>query len=126
MKKEIITKNAPKAIGPYSQGIEVGNMIYLSGQIPINTVTGDIAIGIEKQTKQVLENIKALLESKLMGMDSVVKTTIFLSDMNNFSKVNEIYSSYFESPYPARSTVEVSRLPKDVLIEIETIAVLNR
>ncbi len=122
-KKAIQTDKAPKAIGPYSQAIQAGNLLFLSGQIPINPKTGDLAGGsIRQQARQVLENIKALLESQNLGMENVIKVTIFLKDMGDFAQVNEIYAAYFPSPPPARSTVEVSRLPRDVGIEIEAIA----
>lgn len=124
MSKEIIkTNKAPQAIGPYSQGVKVDNLVFFSGQIAIDPATGELVKGgIEEQTKKVMENIKGLLESQGLNFDSIVKTTIFLDDMNNFGKVNEIYSSYFNEAPPARSCVEVSRLPKDVAIEIEVIA----
>lgn len=121
-KKIISTKKAPAAIGPYSQGIAIGNMVYTSGQIPLNPETGEMAEGIEAQTRQSLENVKAILEAAGLGMDKVVKTTVFLSDMNNFAKMNEVYKEYFITDYPSRSAVEVARLPKDALIEIEAIA----
>lgn len=122
-KRAIQTERAPTAIGPYSQAIQAGDLIFLSGQIPIDPMTGDLVKGeIDQQTRQVLENIKAVLESEGLGMADVVKTTIFLRDMGRFSQVNEIYAAYFPPPPPARSTVEVSRLPRDVEIEIEAIA----
>lgn len=121
-KKIISTEKAPAAIGPYSQGISIGNMVYTSGQIPLNPETGEMAEGIEAQTRQSLENVKAILEAAGLGMDKVVKTTVFLSDMNNFAKMNEVYKEYFITNYPSRSAVEVARLPKDALIEIEAIA----
>ncbi|GIM29948.1 RidA family protein [Clostridium polyendosporum] len=121
-KKIISTEKAPAAIGPYSQGILIGNMVYTSGQIPLNPQTGEMVEGIEAQTKQSLENVKAILEAAGLGMDKVVKTTVFLSDMNNFAKMNEVYKEFFVTNYPSRSAVEVARLPKDALIEIEAIA----
>jgi len=122
-KKVVQTEKAPKAIGPYSQAIQTGNLLFLSGQIPIDPKTGQLITGdIGRQTKQVLENIKAILESQGLGMDDVVKVTIFLKDMGNFSQVNEVYATYFTSAPPARSTVEVGRLPRDVGIEVEAIA----
>ena len=124
MKKKVIqTDKAPKAIGPYSQAIQAGNMIFLSGQIPIDPKTGELTGGdIRQQTQQVLENIKGLLESQRLGMEDVIKVTIFLKDMGNFNQVNEMYAAYFSSSPPARSTVEVAKLPRNVEIEIEAIA----
>jgi 2-iminobutanoate/2-iminopropanoate deaminase len=123
MKKVIQTDKAPKAIGPYSQAIQAGNMIFLSGQIPIDPKTGELTGGdIRQQTQQVLENIKGLLESQRLGMEDVIKVTIFLKDMGNFNQVNEVYAAYFSSSPPARSTVEVAKLPRNVEIEIEAIA----
>lgn len=120
--KEIKTNNAPAAIGPYSQAVVVNNMVYTSGQIPINPVTGEIPEGIAAQANQVFANIKNLLEASGTSIDKVVKTTVFIKNMNDFSKLNEIYGTYFTSPYPARSCVEVSALPKGVLVEVEAIA----
>ncbi|QZY53996.1 RidA family protein [Crassaminicella profunda] len=122
MKKAISTQAAPGAIGPYSQGIALQNMIYTSGQLPIDPKSGDMPKTIEEQTKQSLENVKAILEEAGSTLKNVVKTTVFLSDMNNFAKMNEVYSQYFDQAYPARSAVEVARLPKDALVEIEVIA----
>jgi len=124
MKKEIIiSKKVPAAIGPYSPALKIGNMVFVSGQLPIGPAIGEIVKGeIEAQARRSLENLKAILESYSVGMENVVKTTIFLKDMNHFSRVNEIYGQYFGSQFPARSCVEVSRLPKDVDIEIEAIA----
>jgi 2-iminobutanoate/2-iminopropanoate deaminase len=124
MKKKVIqTEKAPKAIGPYSQAVQAGEMIFLSGQIPLDPATGELVKGdIRDQTRQVLENTKAILESQGLGIENVVKVTLFLKDMEKFSQVNEIYASYFSSFPPARSTVEVSRLPRDVEIEMEAIA----
>lgn len=121
-KKAIVTDKAPAAIGPYSQGIKVGNLIFTSGQLPINPMTGVMPEAIEEQTKQSLENIKAILEAEGLSLHKVVKTTVFLSDMNNFVKMNEIYKDYFKEIAPSRSAVQVARLPKDALIEIEAIA----
>jgi 2-iminobutanoate/2-iminopropanoate deaminase len=122
-KKVIHTDKAPKAIGPYSQAIQAGNFLFLSGQIPLDPKTGELAKGdIREQTKQVLENIKGILESQKLGMEDVVKVTIFLKDIGNFNQVNEIYATYFPSSPPARSTVEVSKLPRNAEIEIEIIA----
>jgi len=125
-KRVIQTEKGPKAIGPYSQAIEAGDLLFLSGQIPIDPKTGELIMGdIRKQTQQVLENIKGILESQRRGMEDVVKVTIFLKDMGNFSQVNEVYATYFPSSPPARSTVEVAKLPRDVDIEIEAIALTH-
>lgn len=123
MDKVIIsTKNAPSAIGPYSQGIKVGDMIFTSGQIPVNPATGEIVTEIKAATKQSLENVKAILEEAGSSLDKVVKVVVFIKDMNDFAAVNEVYGEYFSDNKPARSCVEVARLPKDCLIEIEAIA----
>ena len=123
MKKIISTDKAPQAIGPYSQAIEVNGMIFTSGVIPINPATGELVTGsIEEQAEQAIGNLAALLEASGSGTDKVIKTTVFIKDMNDFGKVNEIYAKYFNKDFPARSCVEVARLPKDVLIEIEAIA----
>ena len=126
MKKNIIaTTNAPAAIGPYSQAIDCGSLLITSGQIPIDPATGNLVEGdITAQTRQSLTNVKAIVEAAGLSMDDVVKTTVFLSDMNNFGAMNEVYATFFtEGSYPARSAVEVARLPKDALVEIEVIAV---
>jgi len=124
-KKVIQTEKAPKAIGPYSQAIQAGSFLFLSGQIPLDPKTGEMVKGdIRKQTQQVLENIKGVLESQGLGMDNVVKITIFLKDIANFNQVNEVYATYFPSFPPARSTVEVAKLPRDAEIEIEAIALI--
>jgi 2-iminobutanoate/2-iminopropanoate deaminase len=124
-KKVIQTEKAPKAIGPYSQAIQAGNLLFLSGQIPIDPKTGELVKGdIRKQTQQVLENIKGVLESQGLGMEDIVKVTIFLKDIGNFNQVNEVYATYFPSSPPARSTVQVAKLPKDADIEIEAIALI--
>jgi 2-iminobutanoate/2-iminopropanoate deaminase len=123
MIKEISTNNAPQAIGPYSQAVQIENFIYCSGQIPIDPKTSEVvANDIEIQTNQVMKNISAILDESKLDFSNVIKTTIFLKDMNQFSIVNDVYNSYFMQNKPARSTVEVSRLPKDVLIEIEVVA----
>lgn len=122
MKVKIESGNAPKAIGPYSQAVLVDDTLYVSGNIPVNPKTGDVADGIVNQSKQVFENMKAVLNEAGMGFENVVKTTAFLTDLSNFATFNEIYSSYFVAPYPARSCVEVSKLPKNVLVEVECIA----
>lgn len=122
MKKVVVTDKAPGAIGPYSQGINVGDMFFFSGQIPVNPVTGEMPEGIEAQAKQSLDNVKALLESQGMDFSNVIKTTVFLADMNDFATMNGIYATYFVEPYPARSAVQVAKLPKGALIEVEVIA----
>lgn len=122
MKVKIESGNAPKAIGPYSQAVLVDDTLYVSGNIPVNPATGDVADGIVSQSKQVFENMKAVLNEAGMGFENVVKTTAFLTDLSNFATFNEIYASYFVAPYPARSCVEVSKLPKNVLVEVECIA----
>lgn len=122
MKVKIESCNAPKAIGPYSQAVLVDDTLYVSGNIPVNPATGDVADGIVNQSKQVFENMKAVLNEAGMGFENVVKTTAFLTDLSNFTTFNEIYASYFVAPYPARSCVEVSKLPKNVLVEVECIA----
>lgn len=125
--KEIIfTKDAPSAIGPYSQGIvALGNFIFISGQIPLDPSTGIIVSDdIENQTKQSLNNIKQILSSSGADMKDVIKTTVFLSDMNDFTAMNKVYSEFFTENCPARSAVEVSRLPKDAKVEIEAIAII--
>ena len=121
MKKEIATNNAPAAIGPYSQAIQIGNLLFTSGQIPVNPVDGTIPDGVVAQANQALTNVKNLIEASGASMDDVIKTTIFIANMEDFAKVNEIYAKYFTKPYPARSCVEVARLPKDVLLEVEAI-----
>lgn len=122
MKVKIESGNAPKAIGPYSQAVLVDDALYVSGNIPVNPKSGDVADGIVNQSKQVFENMKAVLNEAGMGFENVVKTTAFLTDLSNFATFNEIYASYFVAPYPARSCVEVSKLPKNVLVEVECIA----
>lgn len=122
MKTVISTTSAPGAIGPYSQAIDTGSMLYASGQIPINPATGEIPEGIKAQTAQSLENVKAILAAAGLTTANVVKTTVFLADMNDFAAMNEVYASVFEAPYPARSAVAVRTLPKNVLVEIEIIA----
>ena len=124
MKTVISTEKAPAAIGPYSQGIQAGNLIITSGQLPINPATGAFPETIEEQTRQSLENCKAVLAASGAGMENVIKTTVFLSDMNNFAAMNGVYATFFEGACPARSAVVVARLPKDALVEIECIAVL--
>lgn len=123
MKKIISTDKAPAAIGPYSQAIEVNGMVYTSGVIPVVPATGEIPAGIEAQADQAIGNLCALLEAAGVARENVVKTTVFIKNMDDFGKINEIYSKYFVTNCPARSCVEVARLPKDVLIEIEAIGV---
>lgn len=123
MKTVVKTDKAHGAIGPYSQGIDLENMIFFSGQIPLNPQTGEMPEGIEAQAKQALENVKGLLESQGLDFSHVVKTTVFLDNMDDFNTVNGIYAQYFVEPYPARSAVEVAKLPKGALIEVEVIAV---
>lgn len=121
----ISTAKAPAALGPYSQAIKVGNTVYCSGQIPINPATGTIdAVTVEDQTRQAITNLKNVLEAAGGGLCNVVKTTVFISDMNDFAAINGVYAELFGETKPARSCVEVSRLPKDVKIEIEAIAAL--
>ncbi len=125
MKKKVIqTQKAPKAIGPYSQAIQAGGFLFLSGQIPLDPGSGELVQGdIRQQTQRVLENLKGVLESQSLTMADVVKVTIFLKDMGNFSQVNDVYGSYFPASPPARSTVEVARLPREAGIEIEAVAI---
>lgn len=123
MKKIISTDKAPAAIGPYSQAIDVNGMIFTSGVIPVNPATGEIPEGIEAQADQAIGNLAALLKEAGTSTDNVVKTTVFIKEMDDFGKINEIYSRYFTKDCPTRSCVEVARLPKDVLIEIDAIAV---
>ena len=120
--KQIQTTAAPAAIGPYSQGIEVGNLVITSGQLPINPATGEMPSDIEAQAHQSLQNVKAILEAAGTGLDKVVKTTVFLADMNDFTAMNGVYAQYFNEPYPARSAVAVKTLPKNALVEIEVMA----
>lgn len=123
MKNVISTNKAPGAIGPYSQAIEIDNLILTSGQLGINPATGAFPEGVEAQTAQSLENVKAILADKGLTLDDIIKTTVFIKDMNDFGKINEVYSKYIcGDKLPARSCVEVARLPKDGLVEIEVIA----
>lgn len=123
MRKIVATKKAPAAIGPYAQANIYGNLVFTSGQIPLVPETGVMVEGgIEEQTKQVFANLKAVLEEAGSGIDKIIKTTCFLKDMGDFAVVNEIYGGYFDGDYPSRSAIEVARLPKDALIEIEVIA----
>ena len=121
---KIQTQNAPAAIGPYSQAIQAGGTIYVSGQLPINPATGEFAgENIRAQARQSLENIKAILAAAGMGMPNVVKTTVLLQDMADFAAMNEVYAEYFTEPYPARAAFQVAKLPKGALVEIEAVAV---
>ena len=123
MKEIIATKSAPAAIGPYSQGISAGNLVITSGQLPVDPATGSFAPGgVAEQTHQSLTNVQAVLAQAGLTMENVIKTTVFLSDMNNFSVMNEVYATFFLQNPPARSAVEVARLPKNALVEIEAIA----
>lgn len=124
MKKPIATQNAPAAIGPYSQGVDAGSIVFVSGQLPVDPSTGAFAEGgIAEQTNQSLTNIQAILAEAGLTMDNVVKTTVFLKDMNDFAAMNQVYATFFTTNPPARSAVEVARLPKDARLEIEAIAV---
>ena len=123
MKKIISTNKAPAAIGPYSQAVWAGNLLFASGQIPIDPATGDIVAGdVQAQAHQCLKNVKAILESAKLDFENVVKATVFIKDMNDFAAINEVYAQYFTAPFPARSCVEVARLPRDILVEVEVIA----
>jgi len=123
--KVISTQKAPAAIGPYSQAIQIGNLVYTSGQIPIDPTTGKFAEGgIKEQTRQSLLNVKVILEEAGLTMKNVVKTTVFIADMNDFADMNAIYAEFFSEPYPARSAVAVKTLPKGALVEIEAVAAL--
>jgi 2-iminobutanoate/2-iminopropanoate deaminase len=125
--RELVTAaGAPKAIGPYSPALKVGNLLFLSGSIPLDPVSGQlVAGGIVEQTTQVLENIKSLLDSAGASFNHVARTTVFMVDLGEFAQMNEVYAKYFTAPYPARSTVQVVKLPKDVRVEIDVIAVLG-
>jgi 2-iminobutanoate/2-iminopropanoate deaminase len=126
MKKQVQTDKAPKAIGPYSQAIEAGSFLFCSGQIPIDPATGNLVPGtIEDQTRQVLKNLGAVLEAGGSSLGNVVKATVFLQDMNDFSRMNAVYGEFFRPPYPARAAVQVARLPRDVKVEIEAIALVK-
>jgi 2-iminobutanoate/2-iminopropanoate deaminase len=125
MREAVNTPDAPAAIGPYSQAVKAGNLLFLSGQIPIDPKTGTLVDGgIESQTRQVFQNIAAILTAAGASFDNVVSAGVFLADMNDFAKMNAIYADYFSSPAPARATVQVARLPKDCLVEIQVTAVL--
>ena len=125
MKQVIHTDSAPAAIGPYSQAIQIGDLLFVSGQVPIDPDTGAVVEGdIRAQAQQSLNNLKAILNAAGTNMGAVVKTTVFLADMNDFADMNEVYAQFFQEPYPARSAVQVARLPKDAKVEIEAIAQL--
>lgn len=125
MKTVVSTNEAPQAIGPYSQAIKANGFLFISGQIPLDPVTGEVVYGgIEMQTRQVLNNLKAILAKEGLSFSNAVKTTVFLQDMNDFAAMNKIYTEYFEVDPPARSTIQVARLPKNVAVEIELIAVI--
>ena len=126
MKKQVHTDKAPKAIGPYSQGIIANGFVFCSGQIPIDPATGELNTGsIEDQTRQVLKNLGAVLEAAGTSFDDVVKCTVFLQDMNDFAKMNAVYAEFFKAPSPARAAVQVARLARDVKVEIEAIALVK-
>ena len=123
MKKVIATKNAPAAIGPYSQAVQVGNMLFASGQLGLDPATGNFAEGgVKEQTVQAFKNVHAILEEAGLSINDVVKTTVFLADMSDFAAMNEIYAQFFNEPYPARSAVAVKALPKGALVEVEVLA----
>lgn len=125
MRHAVSTEAAPAAIGPYSQAIKAGQLLFLSGQIPLDPATGALVPGgIDPQTRQVFRNIGAILDAAGVSFDQVVSATVYVADMNDFAKVNEIYATYFASPAPARATVQVARLPKDALVEIQVVASL--
>ena len=125
MREAISSPDAPAAIGPYSQAVKAGNQLFLSGQIPIDPHTGNLVDGgIEPQTRQVFENIAAILKAAGASFDNVVTAGVFLADMNDFAKMNEVYGTYFAAPFPARATVQVARLPRDCRVEIQVTAIL--
>lgn len=124
MKKEISTSNAPGAIGPYSQAVQAGNLIFVSGQLPINPATGEMPSDITGQTEQSIANLKSILEAAGASLDNVVKTTVFLADMSLFAPMNEVYAQHFQKVYPARCAFAVKELPKQAMVEIEAIATL--
>ena len=126
MKEIISTENAPGAIGPYSQAIKTGNLVFCSGQIPIDVTTGEfVSSEVSAQTEQVLKNLSAVLEAAGSNLNNVVKTTVFLADMNDFAAMNEIYAKYFSDNKPARATVQAARLPRDARVEIEAIGLVE-
>ena len=125
MKSAIQTTGAPGALGPYSQGIRAGNLVVVSGQVPLNPESGAVPEGIAAQTEQSLKNVKAILDAAACTMDDVVEVMVFLKDMNDFADMNGVYKGFFNAPYPARAAVEVARLPKDVLVEIKVTALVE-
>ena len=125
MKKVVSTEKAPAALGPYSQANIVGNLVFTSGMVPINPADGTIPADVKAQAAQSLNNVKAVLEAAGSSMDNVFKTTVFIKNMDDFGQINEVYATYFNGDFPSRSCVEVARLPKDVLVEIEAIATLD-
>lgn len=125
MKTVVSTEKAPAALGPYSQANIVGNLVFTSGMVPINPVDGSIPSDVKEQAEQSLNNIKAVLEAAGSSMDKVFKTTVFIKNMDDFGKINEVYATFFNGDFPSRSCVEVARLPKDVLVEMEAIATLD-
>lgn len=126
MKQEVKTDKAPKAIGPYSQGIIANGFVFCSGQLPLDPASGELSTGsIEDQSRLVLKNLGAVLAAAGSSFDRVIKTTIFLQDMNDFAKVNEVYAGFFKTPFPARATVQVARLPRDAKVEIEAVALVG-
>ena len=122
--EQVSTNKAPAAIGPYSQAVKVGNLLFTSGQIPLNPETSEIPEGVEAQAEQAFTNVKNLIEASGASIDNTVKTVVFIQNMDDFGKINEIYAKYFKEPYPARSCVEVAKLPKGVLLEVEAIVEL--
>lgn len=122
--EQVSTNKAPAAIGPYSQAIKTGNLLFASGQIPLNPETSEIPEGVEAQAEQAFANLKNLIEASGTSIDKTVKTVVFIQNMDDFAKINEIYAKYFTEPYPARSCVEVAKLPKGVLLEVEAIVEL--
>ena len=125
MEKVIETPDAPPAIGPYSQGMRFGNLVYTSGQLPINPETGEVSEDTKEQAHQCLKNLKAVLQAAGSSLNRVKKVTVFVRDMDEFSNINEVYKQYFKVPFPVRTLVEVSRLPKDVKVEIEALATVD-
>lgn len=122
--EQVSTNKAPAAIGPYSQAIKVGKLLFTSGQIPLNPETSEIPEGVEAQAEQAFTNVKNLIEASGASIDNTIKTVVFIQNMDDFGKINEIYAKYFTEPYPARSCVEVAKLPKGVLLEVEAIVEL--
>ncbi len=122
MSKKVFSEQAPAAIGPYSQGIEVEGYVYVSGQLPVNAAKNELESGIQKQTDRCLQNIRSVLAAAGLAMEDIVKTTVFMTDLGQFQTMNEVYSGYFKEPFPARSTVQIAALPKGASIEIECIA----